>query len=137
MRSLLALSAAALLCSLPLTAEEEEPQDTPPPTTTHHEVAWQLVKLLQDTEACLASCTDEASVQAALPRLRELAARATRIKEAQNDLPDPTKQDYTVDPKLLAAFNEAWKSIRRHISRLEQAELLSPDMRDILRVEAP
>lgn len=136
MRHSIATLALALLCSL-CTAAEDASAMPHPPIGTHQEVARKLVLLLQDTNACLASCVDAATVQAALPRLRELAARAEDIKAEQTRLPDPTRQDYSVGPDLAAAFSSTWKSIRDHIARLEEAHLVSPELRDILRIAPP
>lgn len=137
MQRTLTAPALALLCALSMAAEEAGQPQLPPPPATHQEAAWQLVQLLRDTDTCLASCTDAAAVQAALPRLRELADRAATLKRAQNSLPDPTKQDYSVGHELLSAFTLVWKSVREHIDRLEQAGLMSPELRDILRVAPP
>lgn len=136
MRCTLILTALALLGSVSATAAG---QDAPPalPPASHHEAAAQVVELLRDTDACLASCTDAASVQAALPRLRDLADRAARLKAAQELLPDPTQQDYMVGPALVQEFNAIWKSIRAHIDRLESQRLISDEMRDILRISPP
>lgn len=125
MRSLL-LTALMLLSPLALGAESAP--------ITHREATEWLVELLVDTDACLASCTDEASVQEALPRLRELAARAEQLKQAQSKLPEPTTQDYLAGQELLGAFNAAWKAVRAHIDRLERTQLMSPALREVLRV---
>ena len=129
MRALL-LTALLLLSPGLSCAAEEQP-------TTHREAAQQLVELLVDTDVCLATCTDAASVQAALPKLRELAARAEQLKIAQSKLPEPTIQDYLYGQELLGAFNTAWQAVRAHIDRIEQAHLMSPELRDILRVTPP
>lgn len=102
--------------------------------TTHQEVVLQIILLLQDTEECLATCSDEASVQAALPRLRELAARTAELKEAQRRLPEPTTQDYMLSQGQLTAFNTSWRAIRDHIDRLKKNHLISPELREILHI---
>ena len=138
-----------VLVFLPLhvTALEEAPrqqQETQPspteqealhPHATHREVAAQLVELLQQTKKCLDSCTDEASVQRALPQLRELAAAARRFKKNQNLLPEPTTQDYLSAHELVGPFNEAWKGVRDNIARLERANLVTPELRTVLGLE--
>ena len=101
---------------------------------THQEAAHRLIELLVDTEACLATCTDADSVQAALPRLRELAQRAQDFKTAQNALHEPTTQDYMAAQELLEDFHRTWKAIRSHISRLDAAGLITPELRDILHL---
>ena len=121
------LPALLPLGALTLHAQQEAP-------STHQEAARQLIELLVQTEACLASCTDAATVQAALPRLRELAEQANQLKLAQAALPEPTTQDYLAAQELLGAFNTTWKAVRDHISRLEKAELISPEMREILHI---
>lgn len=133
MRSTLILTGLTLLGSLTATVAG---QDAPPalPPSSHQEAAVQLVALLRDTDACLATCTDEESVRAALPRLRELAVQAERLKAAQERLPDPTPQDHMVGMNLVRDFNTVWKSIRSHIERLETAHLISAELRDILRI---
>lgn len=118
----------AMLCCLTSAAE---------PPATHHEVSRRLIELLTDTGNCLASCTDAASVQAALPRLRELAQQAAELKSAQDSLPEPTTQDYMIDKQLLGDFNSAWKTVRDHIDRLESANLVSPELREVLRIAPP
>ena len=131
------LTATALLLSaaLPLLyAQEPEPAAAPPPPATHQEAAAQLIDLLKATDACLAGCTDAASVQAALPRLKELAHQAQMFIEMQDRLPEPTTQDYIAAQELLEAFNTTWQSIRDHIDRLRENHLLTPELSDILRI---
>lgn len=119
------------LCSF-VCAEGEQPA-----FTSHQEAAQSLIHLLSQTEACLAGCTDAPSVQNALPRLRELAAQAAQFKAAQNSLPEPTTQDYLAAQAILGEFNTVWNAIRAHIERLEKAQLLSPELRQVLRISAP
>lgn len=126
----LALAALACLCPLAPAAEEDAP-------TTHQAAARCLVRLLADTAACLATCTGADSVQAALPRLQELAARAAAFRAAQNKLPEPTTQDYLAGQELLGEFNTAWQAIRDHIDRLENSGLMTPELRAVLCIEAP
>lgn len=122
------LTMLALLCCLSPAAELP---------ATHREVSLRLIELLTDTSACLESCTDAATVQAALPRLKELAAQAAELKATQDKLPEPTTQDYMIDKELLGAFNTAWKTVRDHIDRLEKAQLVSPELREVLRITPP
>lgn len=116
-----------LLLISPLIARGEEA-----PPATHRQAAEQLVELLKDTDNCLAGCVDAASVQAALPRLRELAERAHCIKQTQNSLPEPTTQDYMAAQSLVAEFVPRWQSIRAHIARLKSEKLLTPELSSIL-----
>lgn len=129
MRSLLPL-AVLLLAAPALLAQDEELPPTPP--ATHQEAAEQLIDLLEETEACLAGCTDAAGVQAALPRLRELSARARAFREAQDRLPEPTTHDYIAAQDLLKRFNTTWQAIRGHIERIRRAGLLTRELSDIL-----
>ena len=96
----------------PVQQQPDRQEKLPPPPLTHSEAAHQLIDLLQQTEACLATCQDEGSVCAALPKLRSLAAQ-----------------------QLAGEFNTAWEAIRAHIARLEQNHLLSPQMREILCID--
>ena len=134
LRPFLLLVAAALL--LPsLRAQQEEPAQKAP--ATHREAAQMLIDLLRQTDACLATCTDADSVQAALPKLRELAVLTRDFKHMQDSLPEPTTQDYMAAQDLAADFNTVWNSIRTHIKRLETAQLLTPELRDILVIAPP
>lgn len=127
MRSLLPL--AVLLFAAPALPAQQQ-QSAPP--ATHQEAAEQLIDLLLETEACLAGCTDAAGVQAALPRLRELAVRARLFKAAQDHLPEPTTHDYIAAQELLKRFNTTWQAIRDHIERLRRDSLLSRELSEIL-----
>lgn len=140
MRALLTPALLALLCcGLTPAAEQDaplpQPQQTPEAQpATHLDVALALLELMRHTNSCLAGCTDEASVQAALPTLRTLAAQAQRLKDIQNNLPDPSEQDFLVTQGLLRDFYPLWKSIREHYIRLEDARLMSDELRSVLRL---
>ncbi len=112
-----------------------EPQPAAP--ETHQEFIPVLLELLNQTVQSLAGCTDEASVKAALPRLRELAEQARQLAALQQTLPDPTVQDYMASHPHVAEFNRLWEGICGHIERLEQARLISPELRDLLQVAPP
>lgn len=127
MRILLLTALLALAPALPAQEQAE-----PAPPTTHQEAALMLIDLLTQVEACLASCTDEASVQQALPVLTELSEQAQKFKLMQDSLQEPTVQDYMVAQDLLGAFNTVWNAIRDHIARLEQQRLITPELRRIL-----
>lgn len=122
--------AAALLLTCPVTAQQEQPLSP----DTHRNVAILLIDLLAETESCLAACTDEASVRAALPRLQELAERARALKAAQDRLPEPTTQDYMLDQALIQSFTSTWEALRNQLIRLERTGLMSDEMREILHV---
>ncbi len=94
-----------------------------------------LIGLLQQTQSCLASCTDAASVRAALPQLRLLARQIHSFKEMQEHLPEPTTQDYIAAQNLTGDFNTAWNAIREHIERLENAQLMTQELSELLGIE--
>lgn len=134
----------AIFALLPLVSavetdkQPEQPnqqEKLPPPPLTHSEAARQLIDLLQRTEACLATCRDEESVHAALPELQRLARFARHIVRGQQNLSEPTTQDYIAAQQLAGEFNTAWEAIRAHIARLEQNHLLSPQAREILCID--
>lgn len=148
MRHPAASAAAALLLLLPqppLRAQEPaEPPPLPPAeeeplppaaAATHQEAAEQLISLLEAVEATLATCVDAPSVQRALPRLRELAESARAFKQSQDQLPEPTTQDYIAAQELLKNFNTAWQAIRGHIERLRRARLITPELRELLVID--
>ncbi len=108
-----------------------------PATDTHQGLAQATVDLLSQTEICLNSCRDEASVRAALPRLKELAEQARQLTARQKALPDPTVQDDMAAQSLVADFQTLWNAIQEHLERLEREHLLSPAMREILRIAPP
>lgn len=125
-----ALILTTLLLLAPTLPAQEQAEPEPP--TTHQEAALMLIDLLTQINESLAECTDEATVQAALPKLKALAAQAEWFKRAQDALPEPTVQDYMAAQDLLGAFNTTWNAIRDHIDRLEQNHLLTPELRSIL-----
>ncbi len=122
---------AAAVLPVPAAEETREAQEAQVPST-HREAAEMLIDLLQQTDECLAGCTDAASVENALPTLRQLAEKVHAFKKMQEGLPEPTTQDYMAAQDLAAAFNRAWASIRAHIERLRKAELLTPELQGIL-----
>ncbi len=107
--------------------------DAPAPATLS-EYTQAVVSLLSQTELSLNGCRDAASVTAALPRLRDLARQAERIAASQEGLPDPTVQDYLAAHPQIKAFNTLWKAISGHIDRLEEAGLMTPELREVLKV---
>ena len=141
LRTLLLLAAASLLPSSPLCAQQEEPEQKEEPAqgtpTSHREAALMLIDLLRQTDDCLASCTDAAGVQAAIPKLRLLAESVRAFKHIQDSLPEPTTQDYMAGQDLTGDFNTVWDSIRSHIRRLESSNLLTNELRDVLVITSP
>ncbi len=118
---------------LPLCCAAETVADAPLPAT-HQEFIPSLLDLLTQTEQILASCTDAASTQAALPRLRALADLARRLSAHQHTLPEPTVQDYMAAHPHVAEFNRLWEAICGHIERLEAQKLISPELRALLQI---
>jgi hypothetical protein len=103
-------------------------------TDTHHTLAQEVVNLLAETELLLSTCTDAASVEAALPKLKELAQLAQSIHSRQLKLPNSTLQEDISIAALVQEFQLIWGAICGHIERLEKAGLLSKDLRDVLRI---
>ncbi len=126
--------AAILLSLAPACYAAEAQQAAPAQPANHQEFATALLELLTQTEQCLASCVDEASVEAALPSLQELAQQARRLSAWQRALPEPTVQDYMAAHPQVGSFNRIWQAIGDHIERLEQAKLVSPALREVLHL---
>ena len=103
-------------------------------TDTHHLLAQEIITLLSDTELVLNSCTDPASVETALPRLRELAQQAQAIHDRQLKLPNSTLQEDISIAALVQEFQIIWGAICAHIERLDKAGLLTPELREVLRI---
>ena len=118
----------------PLPALEDAAQPAQPAAPeSHSDLARALTDFLSRTELCLRSCTDAASVQAAMPRLRELAQEARRLADAQDTLPEPTTQDYMASQELALQFLPVWKAIRAHLERLEKDGLMTDELRRLLQ----
>lgn len=131
MRALLATLPLLILLSAPVTA-----QDAVAPAASlesHRDLAHAITDFLSRTEVCLRGCTDAASVQAALPKLRELAQEARRLADAQAALPEPTMQDYMASQELALQFLPIWKAIRAHVERLEKDGLMTDELRTLLQ----
>lgn len=120
----------ALLCgaAMPIAAQEEAAADS------HMEMAEALLDFLSRTDACLATCTDEKSTQAALPQLRGLKEEAAALAARQAALPEPTVQDYMAVQSKANDFLQCWQSVRAHIERMQQAGLLRGEIREILHL---
>ncbi len=123
--------ALPLMPALCLAAEEA----TAP--TTHQEFIGSLLDFLPQTELCLASCTDAAATEAALPRLHELAAQARQLSAWQQALPEPTVQDYMAAHPHVAEFNKLWEAIGQPLSRMEREKLITPELRELLQLAPP
>lgn len=131
MRALLATLPLLILLSVPVTAQDA----VAPPASleSHRDLAHAITGFLSRTEVCLRGCTDAASVQAALPKLRGLAQEARRLAEAQAALPEPTMQDYMASQELALQFLPIWKAIRAHMERLEKDGLMTDELRALLQ----
>lgn len=124
-----------MLCAvMPLYCYAQEPAPMP---GSHQDLAQEVLQYLSDTENCLNSCIDEASVKAAIPRLKQLADRARTLKAHQRELDDPSLQDQIAMQQHIKRFNTLWSAIRQHLDRLETSKLMSPELRDILKVAPP
>lgn len=119
------------LLAAPLPAQEDAAQPAAP--ESHSDLARALTDFLSRTELCLRSCTDAAAVQAAMPRLRELAQEARRLADAQSALPEPTTQDYMASQELALQFLPIWKAIRAHLERMEKDGLMTDELRRLLQ----
>lgn len=108
-----------------------------PVPANHVDLTTAIIEFLSRTELCLNSCQDEASVQAAIPRLQELKKECDTLVETQRALPEPTIQDYMAVQSQMESFNTVWNAIRDHIERLEQTGLMSQEIRNILHIAAP
>ncbi len=101
---------------------------------THQDMAEALLDFLSRTELCLRSCTDAASVNAALPRLRQLAQEADKLAAAQAALPEPTVQDFMAIQDKMGLFDTICKAIQTHLSRLSEKSLITDEFRQILKL---
>lgn len=117
------VSLPALIC--PIAAAQAD---------SHYSLAQEVISLLSETELTLSSCTDAAGTEAALPKLRDLAAKAAELRSRQQQLPDSTMQEDVAVAALVQDFQIIWGAIRAHIDRLEQAGLLSAELREVLRI---
>ena len=126
-----ALSAGLLMTATCCMAMAEP---TAPTTDTHQSLAIELVSILSETEIQLRSCTDEHSIEAAIPQLLQLKERATQLKERQKSLPEPTVQDFLAAEQLISDFNTLAQAIEQHITRLQQQNLVSPELKSVLHL---
>lgn len=102
--------------------------------TTHQDMAEALLDFLSRTELCLRTCTDSASVSAALPQLRQLATEADKLAAAQAALPEPTVQDFMSVQDKMGTFDSICKAIQAHLVRLSENGLLNDEFRQILKI---
>lgn len=120
----------ALLFSFEVSAQTGVPAN-------HVDLTTAIIEFLSRTELCLNACRDNNSAKASIPQLQKLKKECDSLVETQRALPEPTIQDYMAVQDQMEAFNTVWNAIRNHIERLEQAGLLTQEMRDILHIAPP
>lgn len=132
----LALALSLLLFSPALSPAQEESVTAPAPAAadSHAELADMLVGLLQRTIATLEQCRDAASVEAALPQLKEQREEAAQLMARQAALPEPTVQDYMAAQARANDFLDAKRAIQTHITRLQTEGLMTAEIREILGI---
>lgn len=123
------LTVIFVVCSFCASAQNKQ--------TNHVDLTTTIIEFLSRTELCLNACQDAASVQAAIPQLQELKKECDDIVETQKALPEPTVQDYMAVQQHMEAFSTVWTAICNHIERLEEAGLMTPEMRKILFIAPP
>ena len=123
------LTVIFVVCSFCASAQNKQ--------TNHVDLTTTIIEFLSRTELCLNACQDAASVQAAIPQLQELKKECDSIVETQKALPEPTVQDYMAVQQHMEAFSTVWTAICNHIERLEEAGLMTPEMRKILFIAPP
>ena len=99
---------------------------------SHASIAQEIIALLSDTELVLNSCRDKESVAAAIPELRELAARARDIRTRQLTLPDSSLQEDISIARSVPDFRTLWDAVSAHIERLQNENLMSDELREVL-----
>lgn len=119
------------LLFIPIAAIAATAQEVP---ATHQDMAEALLDFLSRTELCLRSCTDEASVNATLPQLQQLAKEADKLAAAQAALPEPTVQDFMSVQDKMGTFDSICKAIQAHLVRLSEKGLLNDNFRQILKI---
>lgn len=102
--------------------------------SNHVDMTSAILDFLSRTELCLNSCRDAASAQAAIPQLQALKEECSILVKEQQNLPEPTIQDYMAVQNKMEVFTTIWNAIRNHIERMEQARILSPELRQILQI---
>lgn len=126
MKTAVISQALILACAISYASEEAQ--------VTHFSLAQDVITLLSETELTLSTCTDEQSVAAAIPTLRQLGERARAIADKQRTLPDSSlNEDLTVAP-LVSDFQLLWEAICAHIERIENSGLMSEELKNVLRV---
>lgn len=103
----------------------------------HVDLTSSIIEFLSRTELCLNSCCDAESAKAAVSQLQQLKEECDKLVEIQQNLPEPTIQDYMAVQNQMEAFNTVWNAIRDHIERLEADKIMTQEMRDILHIAPP
>lgn len=109
----------------------------PAAPANHVDMAGAILDFLSRTELCLNSCRDAASTQAAIPKLQELRQESIQLAETQRNLTEPTIQDYMAVQDKMEAFTTIWNAIRKHLERLEEEQLMTSELRQILHIAPP
>ncbi|MFI3242844.1 MAG: hypothetical protein R3Y56_01165 [Akkermansia sp.] len=117
------------LSSLPALHAHELPE-----TMTHQDYALALLDILSATEMSLAQCTDEQSRDAQIPHLKELAASMQELHQIQRKMPEPTIADYIAAEQHVGDFNTLWNAIKKHVQRLDEAQLYNEEMLQIIKL---
>lgn len=132
---------AATLAALPIASGELPFIGDLPKTSAHQQelsphvaVARELLDILSRTEILLQGCIDADSVRASLPALSEQRERMHEAVKKQGALPDPGDEETLAVGELAETFSSIVESIRRHVSRLRQAGLMSSELEAILQL---
>ncbi len=102
--------------------------------SSHQEYTAALLDLLAETELCLSQCVDEASVDASLEHLQELSDKMEELKKKQKELAEPTMADYIAAEQQIGEFNTLWNGIKQQIQRLDNENLYSKQMLEIIKL---
>lgn len=102
--------------------------------SSHTTIAQALVELLSQTELCLRGCQTSEHIEKAMPLLQSLKQRAEEISRKQQQLPEPSEQDYLAAQMYAKDFNTLWKAIQEHIARLQKGKLMTAELREVLGI---
>lgn len=102
--------------------------------SSHTTITQALVELLSQTELCLRSCQTSEHIEKEMSILQNLKQRAEEISRKQQQLPEPSEQDYLAAQMYAKDFNTLWKAIQEHIARLEKEKLMTDELREVLGI---
>lgn len=102
--------------------------------SSHTTIAQALVELLSQTELCLRGCQTSGHIKKAIPIFQELKQRAEEISRKQQQLPEPSEQDYLAAQMYAKDFNTLWDAIQEHIARLQKEKLMTAELREVLGI---